>query len=136
MPPLDTDRLAAIINAAQSPAFKKLLDDKTKAQKSLEDAKAHLAEVESKLRETIPPALKSLLEPPVVVKPKKEKPSKDHLKKLDLQELKQILDRRPGNTLNIRQDGFDSKAIKAIVSANPSLLSYESGPWPKVRYAR
>ena len=58
------------------------------------------------------------------------------MKKPDLQELKQILDQRPSNTLHIRKDGFDSKAIKILAEANPDLLAYEKGTWPKVRYLR
>ena len=134
MPSFDTDKLTAILNAAQNPAFKKLLDEKAKAEKALGEARAHLAEVEGKLFENIPPALKSLLQPP---EPNKENAaSNGELKKVDLRELRQILDTRPGNTLNIRQEGFDSKVIKGIVQAYPDLLAYEKGTWPKVRYSR
>ena len=136
MPPLDTDKLTAILNAAQSPTFKKLLDDHGKAKKALAEAVVHLAEVETKLNASIPPALKGLLEPqePKIRGPKAV--SNGDLKRPDLQELKQILDRRPDNTLNIRQDGFDSKTIKSIALANPDLFVYEKGTWPRVRYFR
>ena len=138
MPSFDTDKLTAILNAAQNPAFKKLLDDKTKAEKALDGAKAHLADVEGKLFETIPSALKSMLQPPDA--PKTRKPSaassNGDLKKPDLQELRQILDRRPNNTLHIRKDGFDSKTIKILAEANPDLFAYETSTWPKVRYLK
>jgi hypothetical protein len=136
MPAIDTDKLTAIINAAQSPTFKKLLDEHGKAKKALADTVAHLADVETKLNSSIPAALKGLLEPQ---EPKIRKPRvvvNGALKKPDLQELRQILDRRPGNVLNIRQDGFDSKAIKGLVQAYPDLLEYQKGTWPKVRYLR
>ena len=64
MPTFDTDKLTSILNAAQNPAFKKLLEDKTKAEKALDEAKSHLAEVEGRLFQNIPPALKSMLQPP------------------------------------------------------------------------
>ena len=136
MPPLDTDKLTAILNAAQSSTFKKLLDEHGKAKKALTDALAHLADVEAKFNASIPPELKSLLSPR---EPKARTPKagiNGDLKKPNLQELRQILDRRPNNTLNIRQDGFDSKAIKGLVQAYPDLLEYQKGTWPKVRYLR
>ena len=138
MPSIDTDKLTAILNAAQNPAFKKLLEDKGKAEKALDETRAHLADVEGKLFETIPPALKSMLQPPEAPKTRKPKATSGNgdLKKPDLQELKQILDRRLNNTLHIRKDGFDSKAIKILAEANPDLLAYETSTWPKVRYLR
>jgi hypothetical protein len=93
--------------------------------------------LETKLFSSLPPALKCLLEPQEA---KSSRPraafANGSLQKPDLQELKQILDRRPGNVLNIRQDGFDSKAIKGLVQAYPDLLEYQKGTWPKVRYLR
>ena len=138
MPSFDTDKLTAILNAAQNPAFKKLLDDKAKAEKALGEARTHLAEVEGKLFESIPPALKSMLQPPEAPKSRKLRAASGNgdLKKPDLQELKQILDRRPNNTLHIRKDGFDSKTIKILAEANPDLFAYETSTWPKVRYLR
>ena len=137
MPSLDTDKLTAILKAAQSPTFKKLLDEHGKAKKALAEAIVHLAEVETKFSASIPPALQALLQP---AEPKTRKPKtvalNGDLKKPDLQELRQILDRRPGNVLNIRQDGFDSKNIKNIALAHPDLFVYEKGTWPRVRYLR
>jgi hypothetical protein len=136
MPPFDTARLAAILDAAQNPILKKLIEDKANAHKSLEIAKERLAELETKLIESIPPALKSILQSDAPAKTKKMTTSDRYLKKPDLQELKQILDRRPANTLNIRMDGFDTKVIKSIALANPSIFVYEKGSWPKVKYLR
>jgi hypothetical protein len=136
MPSFDTDKITALLNAAQSPTFKKLLDDHGKAKKALADAIAYLADVETKFNASIPPELKALL---ALQEPKTGKSKaavNGDLKKPDLQELRQILDTRPGNVLNIRQDGFDSKAIKGLVKSYPDLLSYEKGTWPKVRYLR
>ena len=127
MPPFDTDKLTAILNAAQSPTFKKLLDDHAKAKKTLADAIAYLADVETKFNASIPPELKGLLSPQ---EPKARTPkvgANGDLKKPNLQELRQILDRRPGNVLNIRQDGFDTKTVKSLVQAYPDLLEYQKG---------
>jgi hypothetical protein len=136
MPPFDTDKLTAILDAAQSPTFKKLLDDHAKAKKALADATVHLADVEMKFNASIPPELRGLIAPQEP-KTRRQKTTGDgDLKKPDLQELKQILDRRPDNTLNIRQDGFDSKTIKSLVRDYPDLFAYESGPWPKVKYLK
>ena len=138
MPSFDTDKLTAILNAAQNPAFKKLMDEKAKAEKALNEARERLAEVEEKLFEDIPSALKAMLQPPEASKTRKPRAASGNgeLKKPDLQELKQILDRRPNNTLHIRKDGFDSKAIKILAEANPDLFAYETSTWPKVRYLK
>jgi hypothetical protein len=138
MPPFDTAKLISILNAAQNPAFKKLLDDKTKAVSALAEAKAHLADLEAKLFSTIPPALKSLLQPDEPAKTRKPRASADNgnLKKPDLQELKVILDGLPNKTLNIRQEGYESRNIKILAEANPHLFAYEKGTWPRVKYLK
>jgi hypothetical protein len=138
MPPFDTAKLTAILNAAQNPAFKKLLDDKAKALIALAEAKAHLAELEAKLFSTIPPALKGLLQPDEPAKTRKPRMNAGDggLKKPDLQELKMILDGLPDKTLNIRQEGFESRNIKILAEANPHLFAYYKGTWPKVKYLR
>jgi hypothetical protein len=138
MPPFDTAKLTAILNAAQSPTLKKALEDKTKAQNALTEAKAHLAEIEAKLFSTIPPALKALLQPDEPPKPRKPRANAENgdLKRPDLQELKAILDRLPDKTLNIRQEGYESRNIKVLAGANPHLFAYEKGTWPKVKYLR
>ena len=136
MPPIDTDKLTAILNVAQSPTFKKLLEQHGKAKKALAEATVHLEDVETKLNVSIPPELKGLLAPQEPKVRNHKSAVNGELKKPNLQELRQILDRRPGNVLNIRQDGFDSKTVKSIALANPDLFAYESGPWPRVKYLR
>jgi len=138
MPPFDTAKQTAILNAAQNPAFKKLLDDKTKAVSALAEAKAHLADLEAKLFSTIPPALKGLLQPDEPAKPRKPRATAGNgdLKRPDLQELKAILDGLPDKTLNIRQEGYESRNIKVLSEANPHLFAYYKGTWPKVKYLR
>jgi hypothetical protein len=135
----DTDKLTAILNAAQSPTFKKLLEDHAKAKKVLAEATVNLAELETKLFSSIPPALKGLLEPSEakIKKPKSVNGNGNgDLKKPDLQELKSILDALPDKTLNIRGEGYDTPNIKILAAANPHLFAYEKGAWPKVRYLR
>ena len=138
MPPFDTAKLTAILTAAQNPIFKKLLDDKVKAQSALTEAKAHLADLEAKLFSTIPPALKGLLQPDEPAKPRKPRATvgQEDLKRPDLQELKAILDGLPDKTLNIRQEGYESRNIKILAEANPHLFAYDKGTWPKVKYLR
>lgn len=138
MPPFDTAKLTAILNAAQNPAFKKLLEDKAKAQGALDEAKAHLADLEAKLFATIPPALKGLLQPDEPAKARKQRTSSSNgdLKKPDLQELKAILDGLPGKTLGIRQEGYETRNIRILAEANPHIFAYEKGTWPKVKYLR
>jgi hypothetical protein len=138
MPPFDTAKLTAILNAAQNPAFKKLLDDKAKAQSALAEAKTHLADLEARLFSTIPAALKGLLQPDEPAKPRKPRANSGNgdLKKPDLQELKAILDVLPDKTLNIRQEGYESRNIKILAEANPHLFAYDKGTWPKVKYLK
>ena len=135
---IDTSRLAAILNAAQSPVLKKLLDDKARIQKSIEEAQAQLTEVESKLAATIPPELRALLSPPEPSKPRtpRAKVENSDLKKPDLQQLKEILNNLPGKTLSIRSEGYETRNIKILAEANPHLFAYEKGTWPKVTYLR
>jgi len=133
---IDTDRLSAIIAAAQSPSFKKLLEDQEKAKKAVADAEKHLAEIEAKLEGAIPPELAALLSSGDADERKsrktRAKAEKGDLKKPDLQELKEILSRLPAKTLNIRGEGYDTPNIKVLADANPHLLRYEKGTWPKV----
>jgi hypothetical protein len=138
MPPFDTAKLTAILNAAQNPAFKKLLDDKAKALSALAEAKTHLADLEAKLFSTIPPALKGLLQPDEPAKSRKPKANAGNgdLKRPDLQELKAILDGLPDKTLNIRQEGYESRNIKVLAEANPHLFAYYKGTWPKVKFLK
>jgi len=137
MPPFDTHKLTAILNAANSPAFKKLLDDHAKARKALAEATVYLAEAEAKFFASIPPALKALLEsePAKTSKSRAVVGNRD-LKKPNLQELKSILDARPDKTLNIRGEGYESRNIRILAEANPHLFAYQSGPWPRVKYLR
>jgi hypothetical protein len=133
---IDTERLSAILAAAQSPSFKKLLEDQEKAKKAVVDAERHLAEVEARLATSIPPELASLLSSSEAGDKKSRKPrakaEKGDLKRPDLQELKEILSRQPAKTLNIRGEGYDTPNIKVLADANPHLLRYEKGTWPKV----
>jgi hypothetical protein len=133
---IDTDRLSAIIAAAQSPSFKKLLEDQEKAKKAVADAEKSLAEIETRLANSIPPELAALLHAGEASERKsrklKAKAERGDLKKPDLQELKEILSRQPAKTLNIRGEGFDTPNIKVLADANPHLLRYEKGTWPKV----
>jgi len=132
---IDTERLSAIIAAAQSPSFKKLLEDQEKAKKAVADAEKHLAEIEAKLATSIPPELAALLNTGDDAKKSRKprvKAERGDLKKPDLQELKEILSRQPAKTLNIRGEGFDTPNIKVLADANPHLLKYEKGTWPKV----
>ena len=51
----------------------------------------------------------------------------------DLQELKSILARAEGKTLNIRGEGYDTNNIRTLAKANPSLLQMGGkGAWPTV----
>jgi hypothetical protein len=133
---IDTDRLSAILAAAQSPSFKKLLEDQEKAKKAVADAEKHLAEIEAKLATSIPPELAGLLNADDANDKKSRKPrvkaERGDLKRPDLQELKEILSRQPAKTLNIRGEGYDTPNIKVLADANPHLLKYEKGTWPKV----
>jgi hypothetical protein len=133
---IDTDRLSAILAAAQSPSFKKLLEDQEKAKKAVADAEKHLADVEARLTASIPPELASLLNSSDAGDKKtrkaRVKAERGDLKKPDLQELKEILARQPAKTLNIRGEGFDTPNIKVLADSNPHLLRYEKGTWPKV----
>jgi uncharacterized protein (UPF0335 family) len=48
-------------------------------------------------------------------------------------ELTELLKKLPGNTLNIRKEGYDVAAIKALVAAHPGALRFDkNGPWPSV----
>jgi len=133
----DSDKLTAILNAAQSPTFKKRLEDHAKAKKALADVTVHLAELETKLFSSIPPALKGLLEPePAKDRKQRAVVANGDLKKPDLQELKFILDGLPDKTLNIRGEGYDTPNIKTLTAANPHLFAYVSGAWPKVKYLK
>lgn len=52
---------------------------------------------------------------------------------LPLQELKELLAAAPGRMLNIRKEGLESKNIKTLAAANPTLLKMGGkGPWPTV----
>ena len=54
-------------------------------------------------------------------------------KRPDLQELKSILVQATGKTLNIRGEGYDTKNIRTLAKANPSLLQMGGkGAWPTV----
>lgn len=137
---LDTDKLSAILAAAQNPNFKKLLEDQEKAKKAVADAERHLAEVESKLSGSIPPELAALLASADASDKKTRKPrakvDKANLKKPDLQELKDVLAKQPGKILNIRGEGYDTPTIKILAESNPHALRYEKGTWPKVALVR
>lgn len=133
---IDTDKLSAILAAAQSPSFKKLLEDQDKARKAVAEAEKHLAEVEARLAGSIPPELAALLSSAdsgdKKTRKTRSKVEKGELKKPDLQELKELLSRQPAKTLNIRGEGYDTPNIKVLADANPHLLRYEKGTWPKV----
>ncbi len=53
--------------------------------------------------------------------------------KPDLQELKTMLAKADGKTLNIRKAGLDTENVKTLAAANPGLLKMGAkGPWPTV----
>mgnify|MGYP006291354239 CR=1 FL=1 len=52
---------------------------------------------------------------------------------LPLQELKELLEKAPGKTLNVRNEKLDFANIKTLAKANPHLLKIAGkGPWPTV----
>lgn len=52
---------------------------------------------------------------------------------LSLQELKEILEKAPGRTINVRKEKIDFAGIKVIAQANPHLFELGGkGPWPTV----
>jgi len=52
---------------------------------------------------------------------------------IPLQELKELLERVPEKTLNIRKEKLDYANIKTLANANPHLLAIAAkGPWPTV----
>ena len=60
---IDTNKLHAILTAAQNPAFKKLIDDRTKKLEERAKIDAEIAELDEKIAGTIPPELLALLAP-------------------------------------------------------------------------
>ncbi len=61
---IDTNKLHAILSAAQDPAFKKLMDDRTKKLEERAKIDAEIAELDDKIAGTIPRELLVLLTPP------------------------------------------------------------------------
>lgn len=60
---IDTEKLHAILTAAQNPAFKKLIDERTKKVEERTKIDAELAELDVKIAGTISPDLLALLTP-------------------------------------------------------------------------
>ena len=61
---IDTNKLHAILTAAQNPAFKKLMDERTKKLEERAKIDGEIAEIDEKIATTIPPELLALLTPP------------------------------------------------------------------------
>jgi predicted nucleic acid-binding Zn-ribbon protein len=54
-------------------------------------------------------------------------------KVVSFEQLTELLKKLPGHTLNIRKEGYDVAAIKALVAAHPGALRLsKNGPWPAV----
>jgi uncharacterized coiled-coil protein SlyX len=54
-------------------------------------------------------------------------------KTITFEALTDLLKKLPGHTLNIRREGYDVAAIKALVAAHPGALQLsKNGPWPAV----
>lgn len=73
---IDTNKLHAILTAAQNPAFKKLIDDRTKKLEERAKIDAEIAELDQKIAGTIPPELLVLLAPPKSAEPVKTRKRK------------------------------------------------------------
>ena len=67
---IDTDKLHAILTAAQNPAFKKLMDDRTKWLEERAKIDAEIADLDVEIAGTIPPDLLALLAPPKSAEPR------------------------------------------------------------------
>lgn len=68
---IDTNKLHALLTAAQNPAFKKLLDDRTKKLEERAKIDAEIAELDEKIAGTIPPELLAILAPAKSAEPVK-----------------------------------------------------------------
>lgn len=54
-------------------------------------------------------------------------------KRPDLQELKALLSKAEGKTINLRREGYDTANVKTLAAANPGLLKLGGkNPWPTV----
>lgn len=73
---IDTEKLHAILTAAQNPAFKKLMDERTKKLEERAKIDAEVAELDAKIAATIPPDLLALLTPPQPAGPVKTRKRK------------------------------------------------------------
>jgi hypothetical protein len=72
----DTEKLHAILAAAQNPAFKKLIDERTKKLEERAKIDAEIADLDGKIAGTIPPELLALLTPPQPAEPAKTRKRK------------------------------------------------------------
>ena len=68
---IDTEKLHAILTAAQNPTFKKLIDERTKKLEERAKIDAEVVELDAKIATTIPPELLALLTPPQPAEPVK-----------------------------------------------------------------
>lgn len=73
---IDTEKLHAILTAAQNPAFKKLMDERTKKLEERAKVDAEVAELDAKIAATIPSDLLALLTPPQPAGPVKTRKRK------------------------------------------------------------
>jgi hypothetical protein len=58
---IDTEKLLTILTAAQNPAFKKLLEERTKKEEEKAKLDAELTALDEKIATSIPPELLTLL---------------------------------------------------------------------------
>ena len=73
---IDTEKLHAILTAAQNPAFKKLIDERSKKLEEKTKIEADIVTLDEKIADTIPPELLALLTPSASTKsPKTRKPA-------------------------------------------------------------
>ncbi|MHA3771314.1 hypothetical protein ACXR0O_07220 [Verrucomicrobiota bacterium sgz303538] len=68
---IDTEKLHALLTAAQNPAFKKLIDERTKKLEERAKIDAEIADLDAKITDTIPPELLVILAPAKSAEPAK-----------------------------------------------------------------
>ena len=111
-------QLKAEIAKLEEGALQELMERRNALSRELASVDAEIAKLTGK------PAEKKARQSPA---------SKGEGKKPDLQELKSTLARAEGKTLNIRGEGYDTKNIRTLAKANPSLLQMGGkGAWPTV----
>ena len=106
----------------------KLESKKAKLQAQIAQLEKEVADIDSEIKTEYKAAGITLDEP----KGKRGAKAKKQGILVTLDALKKRIAAADGKTLSIRKEGIDTPCVKALVDANPDVLVYEAGQWPKV----